>query len=370
MAFETLRVVSRRRMENDSETNYFMHANRNLANLNEKEFKYAHKLNAASGDSKSSPMLFVPKKKSKPHLRIDEILPKQSANHHKSKKEPLQKNKKIEPYDLYNPAPTIFYLKEKYKMYWDWLEETSTGENIASKTNTNVNAPNLSYNWYHYESSIYKNQNSLKYLNKLNKKNESQVVAPIENVETLKTAKKYHSSLAFHDSKLNENLSKHRLSVELEPGKNVKNNLNKPHDLDFKKTTSDLSKRASLSNQDLHTNKESFKKIVSKIKVLDSFKGVKFEQQQQQQNLLNSRLTNYSNLSINQPLKPILKLSNQKINGSDEYSADSNSSSSQSSSAGSVKAKPKDGLKLPPIANCSDVFYAVLKDLEKEQLTS
>ena len=60
-------------------------------------------------------------------------------------------------YDLYDPSPSLDYLKEKYRLYMDWLRENDTNENQL--------------NWYNYEKSVYLNENSaFRFMKNFNKK--------------------------------------------------------------------------------------------------------------------------------------------------------------------------------------------------------
>jgi hypothetical protein len=126
-------------------------------------------------------------------------------NNNKNADTSIKKNLK-EPFDLYNPTPTIAYLKEKYQMYINWLglkninqlhnnnlnhnnninngnnnnnTNTTTANNNINNNNmntSNTNNENLTnqncvnkFNWYNFEQTIYSNEenNCLKFLKKI-----------------------------------------------------------------------------------------------------------------------------------------------------------------------------------------------------------
>ena len=82
-----------------------------------------------------------------------------------------------EHFDLYKTQnPSLLYIKQKYKMYLDWLAENSSIENLLSASSTSsgpsTNGNNgrkngePQLNWYHYEKSLISsnNKNYFKYL--------------------------------------------------------------------------------------------------------------------------------------------------------------------------------------------------------------
>ncbi len=289
-------------------------------------------------------------------------------------------------YDLYNTAPTILYLKQKYKMYLDWLSQ-----NCAQNT-TNLN-------WYNYEISL--NSNEKEYLKKcLENLNSNNQNSNKEKYRTFSKPPVVVTQSTFTQSNTNK--------------KNSPTNMSLPNLNNSTKFTNSQSPDSSSYSPTLQIN--NLKKLPQIINTTSTSttKGVKFEVRggdggapvQSSNHVPNSYVNNnnhinksrdYANLSP-QLMKPILKQQNINcMSGAAQPIADSNlvsmhrkssfgstGSSQYSSNMNNLTAAAHNNIlnnsiraststitslssvKLPPIARCSDDFYAVLNDLGKE----
>ena len=246
-------------------------------------------------------------------------------------------------FDLYKSTPNISYIKLKYNMYLDWLNENSV---------KNTKNGQVQLNWYNYEKSV--NPNSCT--------NSQETLQYLENIGSFKRAKN-----STPPSEIKRSTNRH----------NLKNNA-------VNRETPSLDPFAGKSNKILKSyENKSIEQVTTQIPRLQTnpnsnppsqtgfaSKGVKFN------NINPAANPNYSfsfaSSSVNQhPIKPILKNLNQ-VN-SDYYNASTyyrrssigSNHSSQCSDKNSNVVKLSN-LKLPPIARCSDDFYAVLHDMEKE----
>lgn len=195
-------------------------------------------------------------------------------------------------FDLYKQDGSLVYIKQKYKMYLDWLNENS-------KTNKQKRG-NKQLNWYSYEKKFHKNE-YLKYL-----KNAS-VDEEKEKKTTCNSRPRFGSTNSLNLS--GETGSFIATRTEIEP-------------IGFKESKP---------------------------------KGVKFE-------TFNNFASGSFNSSISAgSLKPILKTS-QTNDSQNPYIKNR-------LSANSKKRDTKNQVKFPPIlVQCSEDFYAVLNELEKEKL--
>lgn len=100
-------------------------------------------------------------------------------------------------YDLYNRAPNVNYIKEKYNLYSDWVKQNRRELN-------ELNGSNPQLNWYHFQKSVYSDeQDCFKFLKNINP-DESQIqnqkLNPIQDYRITakdKMKKKYHSTMSF-----------------------------------------------------------------------------------------------------------------------------------------------------------------------------
>ncbi len=232
-------------------------------------------------------------------------------------------------YDLYNPDPTISYLKEKYKMYLEWLSQNSNEENQEKQLN-----------WYNYEKTVYAHDNnSLRFL-----KNSKLTNSSIENSikEVLKSShhstgkKPNYSSMETYtsdlkiDEKVKEQARRRLSDIQTTKGH-------------FVKVPNAFEQIAQTSNR-RHT-------LIKSTSVNAYSKGVQFEAKN------NNKLPSVYNTKQRRTMKPILKLQFSEF------------SSYNDESVIQIAEDSGKNLKLPPIVGCSEDFYAVLKDLELENKT-
>ncbi|CAF0740880.1 unnamed protein product [Brachionus calyciflorus] len=210
-------------------------------------------------------------------------------------------------FDLYKPDGSLVYIKQKYKMYLDWLNE--------NKKNTKSKRGQKQLSWYTYEKHFHKNE-YLKYLkNYSDEENEK------------KSDKKFSSS------------SKRQVRAVSTIS------LNLPNESSI--FLSSASENGTAPNTERKESKA---------------KEVKFESLN---NLTSSSFSNSSISSSNSSnnLKSILKMSQNKTQYDNPYLKNRLSAKSQNRASTSSS-----DFKLPPIlVHCSEDFYAVLHELEKEK---
>lgn len=100
-------------------------------------------------------------------------------------------------YDLYNRAPNVTYIKEKYNLYSDWVKQNK-------RELSELNGSNPQLNWYHFQKSVYSDeQDCFKFLKNINPDEsqiQSQKLNPIQDHRITakdKLKKKYHSTMSF-----------------------------------------------------------------------------------------------------------------------------------------------------------------------------
>jgi hypothetical protein len=228
-------------------------------------------------------------------------------------------------FELYKSSPSILYIKQKYKMYLEWLSENYGGKKKES-TNKKITRPNLIINqlknsnnanqlcWYDYEKSFQE-------------KRKSEALNANKERSNLKNQNRRHSSI------IDASLDKSNSGFDLE-------------------------------------------------KTINS-KGVKFStvnNETENNNIYQGLPNSSSNISANSSsnnIKPILKASSTNIDTnlirrasmcsllSTQSTLDKSNTNLDFLLARANAGMITPSLKLPPIAKCSEDFYAVLNDLEK-----
>ncbi len=337
-----------------------------------------------------------------------------------AKREDTDKNEKNRiQIDLYRSSPTLFYIKEKYKMYLDWLNENGANKEINS-LHSKSSAPDtqmpIQLNWYNYEKIVYLNEASgldyLKYIQNENIPTQVPVSVVANNTEVnhkkepiQPQTRHVSSSMSFNKVKTNSK-SKARASSQqgivspnrvndplIKPVATIKtaesiiisnlnnNNVKTNTSLDLKNILNKLS-----NTKNVFETSNSGQTIESKLS-----KGVKFDQSMNcsQQTIVTSAAINPTH-----SLKPILKSSTNNNYANENYininscsqsqpnsirrvslislntniKSDKNINNNINASNNNSASKNSSHLKLPPIVNCSEDFYAVLHDLEKDNL--
>ena len=333
------------------------------------------------------------------------------------KREDTAKNEKNRiQVDLYRSSPTLFYIKEKYKMYLDWLNENGGNKEINSlhsKPSTSDNQMPIQLNWYNYEKIVYLNEASgldyLKYIQNDNISNQVPVSVVASNTEVnhkkeavQQLTRNVSSSLSFNKLKSN---SKNKTRASSQQDIISSNRINDPliKNLSTNKPSESII-ISNLNNNNAKTNTSlNLKNILNKISNTNDIfetscngqtiesklaKGVKFDQSM---NCSQQAIVNSFSAVINPThnLKPILKSSTNNNHTNENYinlnscsqsqpnnirrvsliSLNTNMKTDKSSNSNMIAcSKNFSNLKLPPIVNCSEDFYAVLHDLEKDNL--
>lgn len=208
----------------------------------------------------------------------------------------------INDFDLYKQDGSLTYIKQKYKMYLDWLNENSKKSKSSKRGQKQLS-------WYTYEKHFHKND-YLKYL---------------------KTA-----------SLNKEEKFEHRLS---DPQLKI-NNFSSTSCLNLQAGTASFISSTSEPGPLITTERKDSKA-----------KGVKFESVN---NLSSSSFTSSAITNSTTNLKPILK--------SKQYNPDIQNPYLKNRLSANSPKRTQSQFKLPPIlVQCSEDFYAVLRDLEKEK---
>lgn len=349
-------------------------------------------------NSKSSETTLLPKRHMK-NSSSNKKLNEKELNLDEEESDFEHQNK---PFDLYKKASSILYVKQKYKMYLDWLNE-----------NCAPNSQSSQLNWYNYEQT-FKQQNSnqsSKYLENLsnasasnqNQKTLASLVGSLNNNNNNNNNSNNSNNAILNATIQNNNNNRGLLRNNKNLTKEIKTeeNLNlktKSKYISLLNSSSDSSSSGigSLSPSEMTShNLDSSTSVLKSLKNVPSIdlsnadkklnlvsKGVKF-QSINKFNKINSYLNNISVYSPSQnlPIKPILKTSQSSSdyyyyggsNGVKNSSVASIGSTSQISSSLSNNYLNRNitgssPVKLPPIVKCSDDFYAVLNDLEKERI--
>jgi len=345
-------------------------------------------------------------------------------------------------------SQTILNVKQKYKMYLDWLNENSLKlSNANDSRQTNASSQ---LNWYNYERNRVnsdENRYLLKYLDSLNigdgeltTTSSTHFEAPSANIKTKESKRKEKSSKlqssTIHRHRKGEKVKK-RGEDERPQSLNRENAINAPTTTNTNSMQTGTSVLESLTNFNSSINSSTQQlfmlmepsstnqaKLTSDSKLLSS-KGVKFDKNYltlrsinqantsinnrnglmntplNQNNQMSNGSTDSSSIMSNPVIKPILKASQQTNNNNNNLLSSSStnqlmptlrrvsnsSSGSQSISTGKntqlndrlasklllfnlpseLNETKAQQVKLPPIAKCSDDFYAVLNAMEKEK---
>lgn len=287
---------------------------------------------------------------------------KAKKNHVKKSKQAKKKeevvNDEAEYYDLYNTEPDIIYLKQKYHMYLDWLSH-----NHLQKTNLN---------WYQYEISLnYRENNNLK------KCLDNFFTTSKSDTSPVRVMNKPVGASRLPNLAYNNNLATTYLpKISNKQAKQTSLSQSSPN---FAINHSRLSD--SFATQRSVDSTVTLPPLINNNKKL--FRGVKFDSGS---SYLDPRFVsnssgyfNYaasttgSTTSSSMLKKPILKQHNgetsHELRRASIHSLTTSSSNDKHSDQNSEMMSMKMSMssssnKLPPIARCSDDFYAVLNDLE------
>ncbi len=139
-----------------------------------------------------------------------------------------------ERYDLYNRAPNVTYIKEKYNVYSDWVKLNKRELNEA-------NAANPQLNWYHFQKSVYNNEKDcFKFLKNLNPdETNNQKLQPIQYPKITskeKYSKKYYSTMDFCNDPTNKVMDTENRSFSTE----LSNESKRAHPVKLTKITNTL----------------------------------------------------------------------------------------------------------------------------------
>jgi len=297
-------------------------------------------------------------------------------------------------------TPTLFYIKQKYKMYLDWLNENATSKNVKSKQSASniptATAPSLTPNdlsnpngsptsssecnspclvdinqlkWYKYENAVL--------LSNQAKNGDNELKVPNFNSY-------------FNNNRLNTTLTHESLHSHSKPNTlpqlikaktklNVKSNEHYPNSVHYNQTGSSLAQ----SYAECQRAKAEKAYTANDDYVYPVAKGVKFDSiPSTTPQIRNQNITPLGAINIaNQPLKPILKLpydANPVFNNRrNSQMSTSSVNSEKHQNSGKLENGAVKKTKLPPIsdtirqktiANCSDVFYTIINEMEKDQL--
>jgi hypothetical protein len=318
--------------------------------------------------------------------------------------------------DLYKTSPSLVDIKQKYKMYLDWLNGNNTAAKQAQSSNFEDDfKTHHQLNWYNYEKSLSRNRlitqttSSFGYA-----KN-----PPVLSSKFVNRASTNMSSINQLPNPYNVRLQRPLNEKKLD--KSYFNSLS-----DSTNGVNSASINSFSPSEDVYgnsmTNKKSQAKLptsINQITILS--KGVKFDhvaqsltnrglslKQVDQNDLyypqssnglsINNLLSQLNNsgssssnnstplLGLSHPIKPILKSSQNDYHMRREsvISVGSNPSSDKSVDSGNLHQQQQQHqhsqnvrvnanlstFKLPPITNvrCSDDFYAVLNEMQRERL--
>ncbi len=362
---------------------------------------------------------------------------KQDEQNRKSKRKAHKRNSSLdvagkqqqqhqeEYFDLYKTQnASLLYIKQKYKMYLDWLAENSSVENLLNNGNErgsrkrNSNDPQL--NWYQYERTHINsnNKNYFKYLESL--KSSNNYVQP--------TGAKLVSHSSFgHVGKnvMGKNLSNRPITNLSSLNSDYMPHLVDSHDEDiytlgnkskgvkFDKTNSNpfnpkangnienrnsVSRKKPVSPTTGHSNDIFYPAITSFLSQLNTSHSsnnstplamFSLQTHPKKPILKSSQGSEYSNSVLNQRRGSVLSIESDQSSGKSSIQSLSKTITTIGSNGNKNKASNKKEnlkpqinvvenlnlftdrigvVKLPPIARCSEDFYAVLHAMEKDRL--
>jgi hypothetical protein len=312
----------------------------------------------------------------------------------------------LHKFDLYRSSPTLFYIKEKYKMYLEWLNEKSSKENHQQLMNSSTDiTPQL--NWYNYEKIVYLNETScLDYLKYIQSSSNSSSSSSSSSPESITIESNIQRKESIPIPSINRMSSS---SMSFNNKQLINKNKNKVRSISQQEMTCNNSKSSSvipkqcsdtilITNLKSNTNNNtSLKNLLNKLSnnnnensIFESSqkltKEVKFDQSF---SITNSTITNTTSNSNNNNnnntnpisiLKPILKTSSIMNNSTNEYYFNNNLktispreqlrrvsvltiNNNNNNNNNTTASKSLSNLKLPPILNASDDFQAVMNDL-------
>jgi hypothetical protein len=337
-----------------------------------------------------------------------------------------KKQQQEEYFDLYKTQnASLLYIKQKYKMYLDWLAENSSVENLMNNGNErgsrkrNSNDPQL--NWYQYERTHINsnNKNYFKYLESLkNSNNYAQQPLGAKLVS--------HSSFGHVSTNLmGKNLSNRpitnlsSLNSDYMPQlgdthEDIYSLSNKSKGVKFDKTNANpfnpkangnfenrnnLSRKKTMSPTTGHSNDIFYPAITSFLSQLNTSHSsnnstplamFSLQTHPKKPILKSSQSSEYSNSILNQRRGSVLSIGSDQSSGKSSIQSLSNNNTTNGSNSNNKNkaSNKKENLKpqinvvenlnlftdrigvvkLPPIARCSEDFYAVLHAMEKDRL--
>jgi hypothetical protein len=326
--------------------------------------------------------------------------------------------------NLYKTSPTIAFIKQKYKMYLEWLNENNKKDALTKNGSGNPNGKTLNINqltWYSYERSLRTQHNSHSQPKKINSNSSKKVTIEIstesKNVNNIKSNPQNNiKNFKLNNSSLSTMSTSGISSSVLSSTSSIENNLN-----------SSFSKNVTFINQNEIKNKKqkNHTSYLTLKKINQSNTSLNNTINMNANHLTTSTIRNPNNSNNSTPMlsmtsqpaniKPILKssiLSNSmndyyynssslvgigNVNGggaqivrrdSMQSSTDSNNDMNNSltnmnllrksntcSINGSLSSMSKTNIgangglitKLPPIARGSNDFNAVMQDLKKKE---
>ncbi len=345
--------------------------------------------------------------------QFDPTLSKKSKqNNNNNNNDYEDEDEDLHKFDLYKSSPTLFYIKEKYKMYLEWLNEKSNKENhqqlLNSSTSTDL-TPQL--NWYNYEKIVYLNETScldyLKYIQSSN--SSSSYSSSSSSPESITIDANIPRKESIPISSINRMSSS---SMSFNTNKQIIKNKNKVRSISQQEMTCNTSKASnmipkqcsdtilitnlnSVKSNTNNNNNTSLKNLLNKLSNNNNNENCIFENSQkltkevkfdQSFSITNSTITTTTSNNANpiSILKPILKTSSIMNNSTNEYYFNNNnlkttspreqfrrvsvltinnSNNNNNNNNNTTASKSLSNLKLPPIVNASDDFQAVMNDL-------
>ena len=312
--------------------------------------------------------------------------------------------------DLYKTSPSLVDIKQKYKMYLDWLNGNNTAKQAQSSNFEDDFKTHHQLNWYNYEKSLSRNRlitqttSSFGYAKNppvLNSKFVNRASTNMSSINQLPNPYNVRLQKPLNDKKLDKNyfnsLSDSTNGVNsasinsFSPSEDVySNSMNKKSQVKLPTSINQitiLSKGVKFDHvaQSLNNRGLSLKQVdQNDLYYPQSSNGLSINNLLSQLNNSGSSSNNSTPLlGLSHPIKPILKSSQNDYHMRREsvISVGSNPSSDKSVDSGNLQQQHQHSqngrvnanlstFKLPPITNvrCSDDFYAVLNEMQRERL--
>lgn len=329
-------------------------------------------------------------------------------------------NQRDANFDLYKTQnASLLYIKQKYKMYLDWLAEHSSIENLLNQGNekgSRKRNPNYTQlNWYQYERTHINsnNRNYFKYLE--NSKNSNNLMSggpkPVSHSSFGHVSKNVNEKNASYRPITNlSTLNSDYMPLLVNSHEDTYSLSNKSKGVKFDKTHLNSLNPKTSGNFDIRHNKPStpttnhsneifYPAISSFLSQLNNSHSsnnstplamFSLQNHPKKPILKSSQSSDYSNSVLNQRRGSVLsndsdqssgKSSIQSLSNNNTANAKNNSNKSKNSNKkDNFKSQINTGesvslfndrigaVKLPPIARCSEDFYAVLHAMEKDRL--